>query len=87
MTFKNKEQLGKGCGRGMQSGKTFCGNKHKKKDYILLCSKCLATLTQINEIIKMIEDEIDTKTIIGISYEDKKTVLEEILTKLRGEKN
>ena len=56
MKFKSIKELEKGCGRGMQSGRTFCGNKHKKKDYVLLCSKCLALLTQTKDIVKIINE-------------------------------
>ncbi len=62
MTFKEgdvkksvknlKKDLNFGCGRGMSSGKVFCGDSHKTKDYKLLCLECVTKkkmLEKINE--------------------------------------
>ena len=55
---KHIEEIEKGCERGMQSGRTFCGNKHKK-NYVLLCSNCRAKRQEVKEMIKLFDEEID----------------------------
>ena len=92
MTFKNKNQLEKGCGKKLEDyeihnllhpkNKAICSKENK------LCLKCQATLTQTNEIIKLI-DKTNPKEIEFESFDGKELIFyfkKKILTKIRGKK-
>lgn len=79
--MKSKKQIEKGCGKVQNygSGGYIC-RKNK------LCKFCQATLTQINEIIKMIKQMMkDSSDGDNEDIMDYNQALIELLTKLKGE--
>ncbi len=98
--MKTRKQLEKGCGsyninsaefylqQGVHSTKIYCGSEFVNE----LCKNCQATLTQTNEIIKLIEERLDYYDNQPMTSEFSKgfqhscnMFRKELLTKIKGD--